>query len=58
MTEAIAQARNSAVLESIMNKLAEVELQLAQAKKLEMDKKIIDGGLGQNIFNINIHHLK
>ena len=49
MTEAIAQARNSAVLESIMNKLAEVELQLAQTKKLEMDKKELQEELRQRM---------
>ena len=49
MTEAIAEARNSAVIESIMSKLAEVEFQLAQAKKLEMDKKELQEELRQRM---------
>ncbi len=49
MTEAIAEARNSAVLESIMSKLEEVEAQLAQAKKLEMDKKELQEELRQRM---------
>ena len=49
MTETISEARNSAVLEAIMSKLSEVEAQLAQAKKLEMDKKELQEELRQRM---------
>lgn len=39
MTEAIEARRNSAVLEAILDRLNEVELRLAEAKKLEVEQK-------------------